>query len=215
MNYDSKMKIAVIAADGRLGRAFVNEALAHGHQIRAGVRGTPPVSTDPNLVYVECDATDPAQVAILIQGQEVVVSAIGHVKGSAADVQTVATKVVVQAMNQQGIQRFVDLTGTGARVAGDKITLLDRFLNLGVGLIDPTRVRDGITHLAVLQASNLEWTTVRVLKLQNVPPSPFELLPNGPTKPYVGRQEAARAMVMVIEEHSFVRQAPIIGKKRG
>ncbi len=203
------MNIAVIAADGRLGRAFVSVAKARGHNIRAGIRGNASVPQ-----YVQCDATNLEQVKQLIQGCDVVVSCLGHVKGSAADVQTVATRVIIEAMYALGITRFVDLTGTGARVPDDQVTLIDRFLNFGVSLVDPNRVKDGINHLRVLEGSDLEWTTVRVLKLQNTPPRPYELLEHGPTKIYVGRHEAAQAMMEVIEQHKFIRQAPIIGKKR-
>jgi len=206
------MRIAVIAANGRLGKAFTEAALAAGHSIRGGVRGVNTLTAHPNLEIIECDATKPEDLKLLLQGVEVVVSAIGHVKGSAPDVQTVATKAIVEVMTELGIKRYVDVTGTGVRFPGDKITLIDRFLNLGVGIADPTRVKDGIDHQEVLKASNLEWTTVRVLKLQNVPPKPFTLRLHGPTKAYVGREEVATAMLQVIETEGFLREAPIVGK---
>lgn len=204
----------MIAADGRLGRAFVAEALSRGHHVRAGVRGEIVSSSDPNLEFVQCDATDQAQVKNLISGQDVVVSCIGHVKGSPADVQTVATQVVLNAMNELGVKRFVDVTGTGARFPGDKVTLIDRFLNLAVGIIDPERIKDGKDHMKILQSSTVEWTTIRFLKLQNVHAQSFVLLLNGPTKLYVGREEAAKAMLQVIEDRSFIQQSPIIGYNR-
>lgn len=207
------MNIAVIAGDGRLGRAFVNEALSRGHKVRAGVRGALPVSDNKDLTFIQCDATQSREVKTLIQGQDVVVSCIGHVKGSPDDVQTVATRIVVEVMDELSMKRFVDLTGTGARFPHDKITLIDRFLNLGVSIVDPPRIKDGIDHMKVLQASDLDWTTVRVLKLQNVPAKPYKLLEHGPTKLFVGREEAAKALLEVIEKASFVKQAPILGRK--
>ena len=206
------MNIAVIAANGRLGAAFVEAALKAGHSIRAGVRGTNTLPNHPNLEIVTSDATNPAEVKILLEGQTVVVSAIGHVKGSAADVQTVATKTILVVMQELGITRFVDVTGTGVRFPGDKISFVDWFLNTGVQFVDPNRVNDGKEHVKVLQASSANWTTIRVLKLQNVPPKAFSLRLNGPTKWYVGREEVAQAMLSVIEQNSFVKQAPIISK---
>lgn len=204
------MRIAVIAADGRLGSCFVEEALRAGHSVRAGVRGAHRLGAHANLEIVECDATKPDDLKKLLQDQEVVVSAIGHVKDSPPDVQTVATQAIVDVMKELGITRFVDVTGTGVRMSGDKITLIDRFLNLGVSIVDPARVIDGKEHQKVLQASNLDWTTIRVLKLQNVATKPYKLTLNGPTKPYVGRQEVAKAMLEIIEQHTFTQQAPII-----
>lgn len=205
------MNIAVVAANGRLGRVFVEEALRRGHRVRAGVRGESAFMTHSNLEVVQCDATDEEDVMRLLKGQDVVVSALGHVKHSPADVQTVATKTIVKVMGVLGVKRFVDVTGTGVRFPGDRISFVDRLLNLAVTIIDPARVTDGKEHMKVLQASSLDWTTIRVLKLQNVPPKPYTLKVNGPTKWYVGRQEVARALLEVIENQSFIKEAPIIG----
>jgi len=208
------MRIAVIAANGRLGKTFVEAALKAGHSVRAGIRGENTLARHDQLQVVTCDATSPEDLRVLLKDQEVVVSAIGHVKGSAPDVQTVATKVLVGVMEELGIKRYVDVTGTGVRFPGDKIPLIDRFLNLGVGIADPSRVKDGIDHQEVLKASSLEWTTIRVLKLQNVPPKPFVLRLHGPTKAYVGREEVASAMLEVIESGEFLGEAPIISYLR-
>ncbi len=204
------MRIAVVAANGRLGQEFVKAALVAGHSVRAGVRGPHTLQDHAHLRVVECDATNEDEVRNLLQGQEIVVSAIGHVKGSPARVQTEATKVIVRVMNELKITRYVDVTGTGVRFPGDKISLIDRFLNAGVQTVDPDRVNDGKEHVKVLQASTLEWTTIRILKLQNVAPHVFTLRVNGPTKWFVGRQEVALAMLQVIEQGSFIQQAPII-----
>jgi putative NADH-flavin reductase len=204
------MKIAVIAADGRTGHAFVKAALAAGHHIQAGAREGSSLEPGPSLQVVPCDATNPAQVKALLQGQDAVVSFIGHVKGSHATVQTDAINTALSVMKKLGMKRIVSLTGTGVRFPEDKITLIDRILNLSIRLIDPRRVRDGIQHVEALKASELDWTVLRVLKLQNTSAGDFLLTPNGPTKPYVSRQETAQAALQVLEQASFIRQAPIL-----
>lgn len=204
------MKIAVISASGRSGQAFVKAALAAGHVVRGGTRHPDNSSTSQNLKVVTCDATKLEDVRRLVKGQDVVVSLIGHVKGSPPDVQTVATKNVIQAMDEANIKRYVGLTGTGARLPGDHQNFVDHFLNFGVRVFDPPRVSDGVEHLKLLQKSDLDWTVLRVLKLQNVAPKPYRLTEHGPTKWYVGRTEVAQAILQVVEEHSFIRKAPII-----
>ena len=206
------MNIAIIAANGRLGSVLVEEALAAGHSVRAGIRGDSHVSAHPRLEIVQCDATRFEDVKNLLHDQQAVCSAIGHVKGSAADVQTQATRILVDAMKETGVKRFVDVTGTGVRFPGDMISLVDRFLNFGVGMVDPARVKDGIDHVEVLKKSNIDWTTIRILKLQNVTPHPYVLRLNGPTKWCVGRREVARAMLEVIEKNTFLQQSPIISR---
>lgn len=207
------MNIAVIAANGRLGKAFVEQALSEGHSVRAGVHGKNTLSPHKNLTILKCDATNLADLARLIKNQDAVVSCIGHVKNSAPDVQTKATQAIVEAMKKQGIKRFVTVTGTGVREKGDKVGHVDKFLNLAVSIVDPFRVKDGRDHAEVLKASSLDWTLIRVLKLQNVRPKEFTLKLHGPTKWYVGRQEVAKAMLQVLSQNTFIKQAPIISRK--
>lgn len=204
------MRIAVIAANGRLGKVFVETALQAGHSVRAGLRGENTLTPHPRLEVVTCDATKAEDLRLLLRNQEVVVSTIGHVKGAAHNVQTLATEAVVSAMNEQHIRRFVDVTGTGVRFPDDHISIVDRVLNLAVRIVDSDRVSDGRNHQEVLKKSDLDWTTIRVLKLQNISARPYTLTPHGPTKWYVGRSEVAKAMLQVIEENSFIKQAPII-----
>lgn len=204
------MKIAVIAANGRTGKAFVELALRAGHTVAAGVYSTNTFSDHANLKVQTCDARNEDDVNRLIKDCDAVASFIGHVKGSPVNVQTDAMKVLVSAMNAHGITRLVSLTGTGVRFPGDKITMIDRILNLSIGLIDPARVNDGKKHVAFLQQSSLDWTIIRVLKLQNTKPKPFSLQQYGPTKLYVSRDEVAVACLQVLEQGSFIHQAPII-----
>ena len=206
------MKIAVIAANGRSGQAFVEQALEAGHSVNAGVRGNSYLKSHANLRIVECDATNEDQLKSLLSGQEAVASFIGHVKGSDPNVQTVAIQKIILVMKEMGLKRLISLTGTGVRFPGDKITLIDRILNLSISIIDPARIRDGKSHVEAIKASELDWTIIRVLKLQNVAPKPFKLLENGPTKWYVGRQEVAKAVIQVLEDHSFLQKSPIISK---
>jgi putative NADH-flavin reductase len=205
--------VAIIAAGGRLGQELVNEALARGHTVRAGVRSEGELQPRENLEIILCDATIPNDLRNLFNGAQVVFSAIGHVKGSRDSVQTEATRALIAVMNEMDIRRFVDVTGTGVRFPGDKISLVDRFLNLAVGIIDPPRVKDGIDHMEVLKASSIDWTTIRILKLQNVPARPYSLRLNGPTKWYVGRPEVAKAMLDVAEESTFIQQSPILSRR--
>lgn len=205
------MRIAVIGANGRSGQAFVDEAIKNGHTINAGYLRHNPFTETRNLKAIKCDATKLEDLNELIDGCDAVVSLIGHVKGSPKSVQTDSIKVAIEAMNHKGVKRLISLTGTGVRLPGDKITLADRFLNFGVGLVDPRRVKDGKDHYEIIKQSQLNWTVIRVLKLQNIKPRSYKLLAHGPTKIFVGRQEVAQAILEVLENDSYVKQAPIIG----
>lgn len=205
------MNIAVIAANGKSGQAFVEAALATGHTIHGGVRGEHYLPRHHNLSIIPCDATDKTQLRTLIEGQDAVVSLIGHVKDSPADVQTIAIQNAIDIMKELGIKRIISLTGTGVRFPEDRITLIDRILNSTISFIDPDRINDGKKHAELLAASGLDWTLIRVLKLQNTAPQPFTLREHGPTKLYVSRRDVASAILEVLEHNSFVGKAPILG----
>lgn len=205
------MKIAVIAANGRSGRVFVAAALAAGHSVTAGVHnGSLP--DEPGLRQIPCDANNRDDLARLVAGQDAVVSLIGHVKGSPPRLQTEAMKLLLPVMQAAGVQRLISLTGTGVRMPGDRITLIDRLLNAAVLLIDRQRIIDGREHVAVLQQSDIAWTVLRVLKLQTDMQHNFILTAHGPTLPYVSRHDVAQAIVDVLEAESFQQQAPMLSK---
>ena len=206
------MNIAVIAANGRSGKIFVERALAAGHSVRAGVHSHNNLDPHPQLSVVTCDATKQEDLGALIDNQDAVVSFIGHVKGSPAQVQTDAMRQLTIAMSQRGMRRVVSLTGTGVRFAGDRITLVDRILNAGIAVVDPKRIRDGKDHVEILKQSSLDWTVIRVLKLKNTSPSPFALKQNGRTKWFVGRKDVAEAVLEVLEMNAYFTQAPIMSR---
>lgn len=204
------MKIAVIAANGRSGRAFVDAALAQGHHVRAGIFGPDPFTPHERLEVMACDATKSTEISRLIKGQDAVVSLIGHVPGTTADVQTRAMRKVVDAMHRLHLTRIVSLTGSGVRYPGDKVSFADAVLNFGLNLVDPQRIQDGTEHAEVLSKSGLDWTIIRVLKLTESEPHQFVLTAHGPAKTLVPRAEVAQAILQVLENKSFIKQAPII-----
>jgi len=205
------MNIAVVGANGASGKVFINVALAAGHTIKAGVRNLASLQPTTGLTVTKCDATNIEEVRNLLIGVDAVASFIGHVKGSAPDMQTNSTKNLVTVMTEQGIARIVTITGTGVRFPGDKVTLIDWLLNTPFAIIARDRVQDGKGHVEVLKQSSLDWTVIRVLFLTNFAPEPFALRLNGPTKLIISREEAAQAVLQVLEHGSFIGQAPIIG----
>jgi len=205
------MTIAVIAANGRSGSEFVRIALEQGLDVRAGVKGESHLVPHEHMVVVPCDATNRDEVRALLEGSDAVVSMIGHGRHSPARVQTDAMKVIVDVMHELKITRLVSLTGTGVRFPGDKPSLVDYLANFAIRVIDPNRVQDGIDHARLLEATDLEWTILRVLKLGNGEHKGMvKLTPTGPAELLTPRSRAAAAALQVITDASYVRQAPVI-----
>ncbi len=207
------MKLAVIGASGKSGLKFVQLALEDSFEIKAGINRLNKIkSTSPNLEIVKCNALNFDEIENLISGCQAVVSLIGHGRKSPANLQTLAITNVIKAMKKQGISRLISLTGNGVRMTGDKITLIDLFLNFSIKLIDPNRIKDGISHADLIRHSELDWTILRVLKLHDLYESDFSLTDNGPAKVLVSRKEVARAIIIMLKNDSYFKRLPLISK---
>jgi len=72
-------KIVLFGASGMIGSRALTEALERGHEVTAVVRDPSRVTAGhPNLTAVAGDVTDPATVARLAEGADVVVSAVSQ-----------------------------------------------------------------------------------------------------------------------------------------
>jgi nucleoside-diphosphate-sugar epimerase len=207
------MKIAIIGAGGRTGRVFVDIALEAGHSVVAGIHRKNPFEAHASLTIRPCDATDIEDVIGLIEGCDAIVSLIGHSLKSPKNVQTVAIKNIVQAMETVGCSRLVSLTGSGVREPGDTPNALDIILNASIGIIDPARIKDGIQHARELQDSSIDWTILRVLKLTNGSSQPYGLSMTGPAKLFAPRRDVAAAILMILDNDSFIKKLPILSRE--
>lgn len=205
------MIVAVIGANGRTGRQFVQAALEAGLTIRAGVRGPHDLFDHPNMVIVACDALSKREIRDLIQGSDAVVSLLGHGPGVSATVQKTATEYTLAAMKEFGIARFISLTGTGVRMPGDKPGLMDRLGNWVISSFEPERVRDGVAHAHVMMQSDRDWTLLRVLKLTNGKHDGQPILAaNVPSEMFTPRARVAAAILQLLGSPEYIRQAPVI-----
>lgn len=205
------MNILVVAANGRTGRLVVDQAINSGHSVTALVRNNEATDFKKEVKVIKGDATDKQVVKEVAKNQEVIISTIGHVKGSQANVQSKSIENMIRAIQEHGSNtKIVSLTGNGVRQNEDKLFFLDRLLNWSIKLVDPKRIQDGKDHVELLQDSGVNWVVVRVLKLSNTKVINFKLSKNGPAKLLVSRSEAASALLQVAESSEWDRKLPII-----
>lgn len=206
------MKIAVIGANGKTGKVFVDEAVQHGHEVKAGVYRTNSFTESDFIHVVQCDAMKLEDVEKLVKGADVVVSLIGHGKNSPAFLQTTATSNILSAMKKYHVTRFVSLTGTGVRIDGDTPSLTDRLLNIAVRMVDSARIRDGKAHADVIIESDVDWTIMRVLKLTDFGLHSYRLTNHGPARLLASRKTVASAILHVIVEGLHKQSMPVVSK---
>ena len=212
-----KETIAVIAANGRSGRACVEALLHAGYHVRAGVRqGNGKALHHPRLTTWRCDATKAEDIARLLEGADAVVSMIGHTRRSTADAQYQATAHCIAYIEaNRPSMRVISLTGTGVRRPGDRITALDWLGNFVIGLSDPARIQDGIRHAELLARSQVNYTIIRVLKLTNGRhKGALTLTSHGPVETFTPRARVAAAVVTLLNTGGYERAMPVVSHTR-
>ena len=100
------MKIAVIGVSGSAGSRIVSEALARGHQVTGIARHTDKVSPQDKLRVVVGDVAQPRELANVLAGHDVVVSAVRFVAFDLAN--------LLEALQVARTPRLVMVGGAGS-----------------------------------------------------------------------------------------------------
>ncbi|MCL2796006.1 MAG: NAD(P)H-binding protein [Microbacteriaceae bacterium] len=116
-------RITVLGAAGKSGALIVAEAARRGHEVTAVVRDAGSAPAFPAGVRVTAgDATDPADAARLVAGQDVVVSAVG---GTDPELYTRVALAVTAALRAQGAGRVIHHGGGATLLNEDGVAFLD------------------------------------------------------------------------------------------
>jgi putative NADH-flavin reductase len=207
------MKLTIFGATGRTGIPLVQQALAAGHAVTAFARTPEKLSiTHDQLTVVQGDATDPAAVERAVSGADAVLSALGQTKGAPKDMQTVATRNIVAAMQQHGVRRLVSLTGAGVDAPQDQPKLINHLIKLALKTLSGAVIQDAEGHAEVIRNSDLDWVIVRGPMLTEGPyTGQYRVGWVGVnTSARIARADVADFMLKQVTENTYLRQAPMI-----
>jgi putative NADH-flavin reductase len=207
------MKLTIFGATGRTGIPLVQQALAAGHSVTALARTPEKLSiTHDQLTVVQGDATDPAAVERAVAGAEAVLSALGQTKGAPKDMQTVATRNIVAAMQQHGVRRLVSLTGAGVDAPQDQPKLINHLITFALKTLSGDVLRDAEGHAEVIRNSDLDWVIVRGPMLTEGPyTGQYRVGWVGVnTSARIARADVADFMLKQVTDDTYLRQAPMI-----
>ena len=209
------MNILVIGATGGTGQAIVREALAKGHQVTALVRSREKAAALlPGAELEEGDACDRTALSRALKGCDAVISALGtHTIGPFRHVTLMSesTEVLIDVMDEQGVSRFVCITGLGAGdSAGHGGFVYDHLIKpIVLGGI----YKDKDWQEAIIKASALEWVIVRPTVLTDKPPTGrIRALTDlsGFHGGQIARPDVATFVVAQTESDEWLRQTPLI-----
>lgn len=103
------MKLAIIGATGLVGTRILSESLDRGHEVTAIVRNPERLPTHPKLKAARGDATKPAELASLVAGQDVVISAFNP----GTDERGTGTRSIIDAVKRSKVERLLVVGGAG------------------------------------------------------------------------------------------------------
>ena len=164
------MNLIVLGATRGIGYQVITQALEAGHTVTAVVRRPQALTlAHPNLKIVVGDALKEETFAGAMEGQEVVVSAIGDTSTKPTTLYSDGVGNMIKAMQGQGIKRLFCIsasaleTGPGQSLLMRKvlIPLVQRFLKEPYA--DLTRMEK------VVESSPTDWTIVRPPRLTDKP----------------------------------------------
>jgi putative NADH-flavin reductase len=209
------LNLTVLGAAGRTGREIVGQALEAGHAVTVLVRHPEKLGAlRARVTVVVGDARDPIPVARAVAGADAVLSALGHVHGSAVTVLSAAAANVVAAMCSHGVRRLVVLTSSAVRGSDDHPTIGQRVLlavlDRAMGQLRP----DDVAQARVIASSGLDWTVVRAALLTNGPRSRRcrACAIEGAAGWRIARSDIAAFMLAVVTDGSYMRRMPFLSQ---
>jgi len=160
-------RILIVGATGGTGRQLVAQALERGYTVTALARNPSRLQvTHPRLTVVRGDVQDGASVDAAMQGQDAVLSALGHNRYfGPTRILSRGTGHILRAMEARGVSRFVCETSLGI---GDSAFRLGLFYTLFIiPVILPFYFWDKTRQERMIAASRAEWVIVRPGALTN------------------------------------------------
>jgi nucleoside-diphosphate-sugar epimerase len=123
--WGNRLRMLVIGATGSTGRELVRQALEKGHQVTAFVRKPKKLKVEhPNLRIVQGNVLHYTSVEAAMQGQSVVVSALGHKRLFwPTKILSHGTRNIMRAMKTCRVPRFICESSLGVGNAVGRLGL--------------------------------------------------------------------------------------------
>jgi putative NADH-flavin reductase len=205
--------IGVFGATGKTGRLVMERALEAGHQVRALVRDPAKVTiTSDRLVVFTGDVLNAESVDQTVSGTDAVLSLFGQVSGASRTLQTDGTRLVVESMQRHGVKRLVTLSGGALQDEHDRPKVADRIITLLLKALAGHVLADAEGHLAIVEASGLDWTVVRAPRILDRPGTGSYRVGwvGVGTSTRISRADLADFILTQIDDRTYVRQMPFV-----
>ncbi len=207
--------VLVIGGSSGIGLETVRLALDRGHRVRAFARSATGIELEhESLEKFDGDALDAASVNNALDGVDAVVVALGIKLGpgtvlGGTTLFSEATKILIPAMEKQGVERLLAVTRYGAGDSGETMNPISR---LGFNAVFARIYADKSKQEALIRNSTLNWTLARPVMLTGGSSVDYTVRtdPKDFGMGIISRVSVADFLVSEIEEAKHVHQAPVL-----
>ena len=210
--------ILIIGASKGIGLATVHEGLEQSHSVTAFARTATQIQAEhERLTKLNGDARDEGALENAMSGHDAVIMTLGvpfNAKMLTGPISlfSEATIAVLEAMQANGIDRLIAVTGFGA---GDSRRAISPFQQLPFNAVFGRAYADKSRQEELIKASDLQWTLVRpgVLTNQrktetyNIATKIGEMK-NG----IISRADVAHFLIGAAVSNDYVGQGPVLSK---
>jgi putative NADH-flavin reductase len=206
------MNIVVFGASGKVGRLVVNRLIEQNHKVTAFVHKNNPFEANKRLMIMKGNIYSQEDIDKAIKGCNIVISTLGSWNTPKKNILTSGMEIIIPSMKKHNINRIITLTGADAQSKQDKISPTSLMTHFIFGLIARKVLIDGERHLQILEASDLNWTTIRSPRMRNSDSSGKYLLDFNYPKPWqsVSRRDVAKAICDLVDNKGFLGKSPFI-----
>ncbi|MBM4224221.1 MAG: NAD(P)-dependent oxidoreductase [Gammaproteobacteria bacterium] len=208
------MRILIIGASKGIGLETTRQALAAGHHVRALARSATAIAvSNPSLEKMPGDALKPEDVEAALAGVGVVIQTLGVGLGELfrpVHLFSDATRVLIAAMNRQGVKRLICVTGFGAGDSRASISCLQR---LPFQIVLGRAYDDKTLQETLIKESGLDWTIARPGVLTSGPRTGrYRILAEASQwrNGIISRANVAEFLVRQIGDGAFIGKTPVL-----
>jgi putative NADH-flavin reductase len=155
------MRLFILGATGKTGRALVAQGLARGHSITAFGRSTPQVEKTDAFRVVIGNPMRADEIAAELEGHDAVLSALGARGLAATSVLLDSARASMEAMRRVGLRRLLLISSS---LVDSRSGWLSQALS-GTLLRNVTNDQRAMEELVT--QSDLDWTVLRPGRLSN------------------------------------------------
>ena len=200
------MKITLFGATGQTGHLLVRQAPDAGHTITAYARNPDRLHIDhPNLSVVAGRLDDDEAILTAVQNADALIEGVGAVSDG--------TRRIIAAMAKSGVRRLVVVSTCSVPDPQDQPDAKFKALVQFVKTAAPTPYQEVRRAAEIVRASALDWTLVRVAKLNNKDATgqiKVGYYGHGIVGLSITRADMAAFLLDQVADLTYLRQAPAI-----